>query len=191
MRFVLAAALVLVLGACERLPDEAPRATPQSACTHHASHELSWTSESAPDVVTASSEGPTCGQAIVTLTIRNASGDPLWTMATTYYDMSIGGRGPEEPPAVSEADMQAFLDRWSNVAINHTSDLPEWREGAAQPAAADSTISYNTAFDRETYETLRARNLPQACLAVATAATQCLVIDPMTNSPAVIVAFGE
>ena len=191
MRFVLAAALAFALGACERLPDAEPRAAPQSACTHHAVHDITWTNETAPDVVTASSDGPTCAQAIVTLTIRNAAGDPLWTMATTYYDMTIGGRGPEEPPAVSEADMQAFLDRWSTIAINRTGELAAWAEGADQPAAADSTIAYNTEFDRETYETLRARNLPQACFAAATAATQCLVIDPMTNSPAVIVAFGE
>lgn len=191
MRFVLAAALVFGLGACERLPDEAPRAVPQSACTHSASHDITWTNDTAPDVVTASSEGPTCAQAVVTLTFRNAAGDPLWTLATTYYDMTIGGRGPEEPPAVSEADMQAFLDRWSTIAINRTGELPPWAEGADQPAAADSTISYTTPFDRETYETLRARNLPQACFAAATAATQCLVIDPMTNAPGVIVAFGE
>ena len=63
---------------------------------------------------------------------------------------------------------------------------------ADKPSLAESVegLSYSTEFERETYEMLRARNLRQLCYAAAAEASQCLVMDPATNSPIMIVAFG-
>jgi len=48
----------------------------------------------------------------------------------------------------------------------------------------------NTPFDRETYEMLRARNLAMICYAAAVEASQCLIIDPGSQAPTMIVAYG-
>ena len=45
--------------------------------------------------------------------------------------------------------------------------LPEWREGVATLTESATTFAYDTPFDRETYEMLRARNLPMFCYAAA------------------------
>jgi hypothetical protein len=93
MRILLLAA-ALALSAC------APANTPEqsaSACERIATHDATWSNETSHDTVTTSrSDGPTCAQAVVTFVARNsANGDPLWTFASTYYDMTMGGIPPD------------------------------------------------------------------------------------------------
>jgi hypothetical protein len=147
-----------------------------------------WSDPDAADTVTTRSEGPSCAQAAVLLVARNAEGDALWTFASTYYDMTTGGVPPENAPAVSDAQMDAFLNGWANVTAGASGALPEWREGAAGPAGP--TFQYSTSFEREAYEAMRQRNLPMICYAAAAEATQCLVVDPVSRAPSVIVAYG-
>ncbi len=186
MRMMLCGALLLGAAACDR---SAPPQQAAEGCARSAVHEVSWTSDGAPDTVTATASGPSCTQAIVTLVFRDAAGEPLWVFASTHYDMSVGGRSPETPP-VSDEEMDRFLASWADVTVGRSGELPAWREGAATLGEAADGMAYDTAFDRETYEGLRARNLPQVCFAAATEASQCLVIDPLSGAPTVIVAFG-
>lgn len=187
MRRILLCVLTLALAACS--PDEPPPETAAEGCARSAAQAVTWTSDAAPDTVTATSTGPSCAQAIVTLVFRDAQGDPLWVFASTHYDMSVGGRSTEMPP-VSAEEMDRFLASWAEVTVNRSGDLPEWREGAASPGESADALAYGTAFDRESYEALRARSVPQVCFAAAIDATQCLVIDPHSGAPTVIVAVG-
>lgn len=184
MRFLLLAAAI-ALSACGQ-----PNNAAQSACTRSATHDVTWTTEGAPDTITTSSAGPTCSQAVVTFAARNAQGDPLWAFATTYYDMTAGGVPPEGGPSVSNEQMDAFLAGWADVTKQNSGELPEWREGFATLTESATTFAYDTPFERETYEMLRARNLPMICYAAAVEATQCLLIDPASHSPTMIVAYG-
>jgi len=129
-------------------------------------------------------------QAVVTFVARNAAGDPLWAFASTYYDMTAGGAPPEGAPAVLVADVDRFLAGWADVTTQRSSELPEWREGVATLTESATTFAYDTPFDRETYEMLRARNLPMICYAAAVEASQCLIVDPASRAPAMIVAYG-
>lgn len=185
MRTFLVGSFALLAAACTSTPTETAAT---EGCTRTATHEAAWSNEAAPDIVGVRAEGPTCAQAIVTFVVRNAEGDPLWTFASTYYDMTIGGRSDGRPVAPEAVD--GFLASWADVTLNRSGALPEWREGAESLSSAAEGMSYFTELDRETYEGLRARNLPQLCFAAAVEATQCLVIDPMSGAPIVIVAFG-
>lgn len=153
-----------------------------------ATHEVRWSDADAPDVITTRSEGPSCAQATVLFVARNAEGDPLWTFASTYFDLTTGGVAPENAPAVSDQQMDTFLSGWANVTASASGSLPEWRDGAAGPEAA--TFHYSTPFEREQYEALRQRNLPLICYAAAAEATQCLLVDPVSRAPTMIVAYG-
>ena len=188
MRIFVAGALALLLAACSP-----PRAATQSAaaaeCVRTATRDVTWSDASAPDKVTARAEGPTCAQVVVQLTIRNANGDPLWTVASTYYDMTIGGHS-DAPAAVTPDQVDRFLASWVDVTINHSGELPEWREGEANLSASANGLSYNTSLDREMYEGLRQRNLPQLCFAAAADASQCMVMDPSSRAPIVLVGYG-
>jgi hypothetical protein len=113
----------------------------------------------------------------------------LWTFISTYHDMTAGGIAPGDAPAVAPEQVERFLAGWANVTAQTSAHLPEWHDGA--PAiAAQGGLTYSTAFSRERYEAIRQRNLRMICYAAAVDATQCLVIDPASNAPTMIAAYG-
>lgn len=187
MRLTLLMIAALALSACGQ-----QRETTASAerCARSATHEVAWTNAEAPDVITTRSDGPSCAQAVVTFVVRNAAGDALWAFASTYYDLTAGGVPPDGAPPVSNDQMDQFLTGWADVSESRSGELPEWRADAETLSASAQTFSYDTPFDRETYEMLRARNLPMICYAAAVEGTQCLIVDPPTNAPIMIVAYG-
>lgn len=186
MRFVLIAA-ALALNACNLSTNTAENG---SGCARTATHDVTWSTEGAEDTITTTSSGPTCAQAVVTLVARSSVGDPLWVFASTYYDMTMGGIPPEGAPAVTDEQMDTFLAGWADVTLQRSGELPEWREGVASLSESAQTFSYDTPFDRETYEAMRGRNLQMICYAAAVEATQCLIIDPSSHAPTMIVAYG-
>jgi len=183
---------ILSLAACVQREGPSRPEGGDSACARNATHSVTWSNQTDADTISAHSEGPSCAQAVITFVIRNASGDPLWTFASTYYDLHTGGVPPPgiTPPVVTVEEMQKFLDGTVNVTQMRSGQMPDWAEGAAGPADATRPLHYNTAYPRETYEALRASDRPLLCYAAAADATQCLIIDPASNSPAVIIAFG-
>jgi hypothetical protein len=186
MRTALFLLAALALAACGQQTQTAGGAD----CARSATHEVTWSSLEAPDVITTRSEGPSCAQAVVTFIARNAAGDALWAFASTYYDLTAGGIPPDGAPAVTNEQMDTFLAGWADVSESRSGELPEWRADAESLSASAQTFSYDTPFDRETYEMLRARNLPMICYAAAVEGTQCLIMDPASHAPIMIVAYG-
>jgi hypothetical protein len=187
LKHALCIAVALALCACS---EQQQASAPEQGCTRTASHEVTWTNANAADVITTRAEGPSCAQAVVTFVARNAEGDPLWAFASTYYDMMAGGVPPEGAPEVTVEQVDTFLAGWADVTLSRSSSLPAWREGVATLTESATTFAYDTPFDRETYEMLRSRDLPMICYAAAVAASQCLIIDPLSGAPAMIVAYG-
>jgi hypothetical protein len=187
MRCLAAAVAALVLSACGQTSDDTATAP---GCARTAVQQVTWSSADAPDSITATSDGPTCAQAVVTLVVRNARGDPLWALASTYYDMTAGGAPPPGAAPATLDDVDRFLRGWARVTEMRSSGLPQWREGAATLTESAETFAYETPFERETYESLRAQDLPMICYAAGVEASQCLVIDPASNAPAMIVTYG-
>ena len=188
MRHAFVVLAALALSACNQSSPTPAEQTTAAGCVRSATHDVRWTDPDTADLITARSEGPSCAQAVVLLVARNAQGDALWNFSSTYYDMTTGGVPPENAPAVSDEQMDTFLRGWANVTAGMSGTLPEWREGAAGPEAP--TFHYSTSFEREQYEAMRQRNLPMICYAAAAEATQCLVVDPISRAPSMIVAYG-
>ena len=186
MRLALFLFAVLALSACGQQRETANA----EGCARSATHEVAWTNAETPDVITTRSDGPSCAQAVVTFAVRNGAGDALWAFASTYYDLTAGGVPPDGAPPVSNEQMDEFLTGWANVSESRSNELPEWRADAETLSASAQTFSYDTPFDRETYEMLRARSLPMICYAAAVEGTQCLIIDPASHAPIMIVAYG-
>lgn len=184
MRILAILVAVSLLVGCNQPPDRA-----EAGCAREVTREVAW-SGAAPDTITTNASGPSCLQAFVTLSIRNANGDGLWVHAAPYYDMVAGGAPPPEAPAVTSEQMDTFLNGWAEPTLTRSNTLPEWRDGVASLTESAETFSYDTPFDRETYEQLRARDLPMLCYAAAAEASQCLIIDPLSGAPAMIVAYG-
>lgn len=188
MRTIAVCLAALVMSACGQPSDTTAASV---GCARSATHEITWTDALAPDVITARSEGPSCAQAVVTFVARNAAGDPLWAFASTHYAMTAGDSPPlEGAPAVTDAEMDTFLASWADVTQMRSSELPEWREGVATLTESAETFAYDTPFEREVYQMLRARDLPTICYAAAVEGSQCLIVDPATQAPTLMVAYG-
>ena len=187
MRAILFVIMALAISSCGQSAN-APRAG--TGCQRTATQSVAFSNPAAPDTITARSNGPSCLQAFVSLEIRDSDGDPLWTLASTYYELTAGGVPPGGAPAVSDARMDTFLTGWAKVSMMKSGALPAWREGAPSLAASVQGFSYATDLPRESYEMLRQRDLPLLCYAAAVEATQCLIMDPATGSPTMIVAYG-
>lgn len=172
MRSLLAALFALF---CTTAP-----AFAQEGCARAASFEARFTGGDAADRITARSSGPTCAQAIVVWTLRDAGGDPLFVFASTYADMAESADG-----ATSDR-MDRFLRAWANRPIQRTGALPDWPP-TAYTLSADQSHGMDTPYERETYLALRERNLPLLCFANSVESEQCLIIDPLSHAATVIV----
>lgn len=176
MRFFLAALLFLTLPL-------AP-AFAQESCARAADRELRLTNSDRPERITARSSGPSCAQTIVVWTLRDARGDPLFVFASTFSDMT---NNPVDHP-VSTDVMDNFLRAWVRAPIQSSEpSLPDWPDGAESlGASAPAGASYDTPYERETYLALRARNLPLLCVLNSAESEQCLIVDPISHAPTVI-----
>ena len=194
MRTAILLIFLAALTSCAR-PAGAPTSTTPAAptasagCAYEATHRVRFSDERTDDVVTATSAGPSCAQAVVVMTIRNSAGDPLWTFAETYNGMTNPGGGVGEAP-VSEAQVQSFLDSWTKVTLSRTSSLPDWTDGKSSLAESATGGMYSTPFERETYRALRSRDLAQLCFSNSPESAQCLIIDPASHAPTVIAFMG-
>ena len=186
-RMVLGAAALFVCACGQQT--QSPATPAVDGCARSRTHQVAWTNSDAPDTIIVRAQGPSCVQAVVTFIARNARGDPLWTFISTYHDMTTGGLAPADARPVSPEQIDRFLAGWANVTAQSSGRLPEWREGG-QNVGSNGGLTYTTSFARETYEAMRQRNLAMICYAAAVDATQCLVVDPSSNAPAMIVAYG-
>lgn len=186
MRFYVLGLMALLLGACGQTQNDA---VATAGCARSAVHEVTWSTPAAPDVITASSQGPTCYQAVVTFVARDAHGHPLWAFASTYYAMTVGeGALPEDGLPVSDAQMDEFLAGWANVTEMTSGTLPEWRAVALTDSAEG--LSYTSPLTAESYPLVRERNVPLICFAIGAEASQCVMIDPFANAPALVVTVS-
>jgi len=189
MRAFALAVAALALSACGS--ENSSNQTEASACAAQATHNVTWSETERQDAIVARAEGPSCTQAVVVWTMRNADGDALWVFASTYYDMTAGGNPPDDAPATEASAVQEFLTSWVNVTEMRSGQLPEWRADQSRPGEGVEPFGYETPFDREVYDMMRQRNLPTICYAAAVAAVQCLVMDPASHAPTMIVAYGS
>lgn len=153
----LAVLLVVSLGACAQ----------QQRCDLTAVHELSFTSSTAPDTVTARSLGATCDQAVVLLVVRDSEGAPVWTW-TGVLTQRFGA----EFLADDRDALQDFLARWVQANVATTQAAPVW----------DDLMAGQTTLDQLTYEDIRARDLPMLCHFSATAREACVFWEPAAGA---------
>lgn len=184
MRFLILTAALLALGAC----NQAQQPVAQNGCARSVTHEVLFTNSETPDVFTASAEGPSCDQAVVSLTLRAADGTPLMTTSDIYTNIRFGGGRPPDAAPTSPEEMDQFLTGWANVSELKTGTLPAWAPGATAPEG--DGISYSSDFGQEAYELMRARDSAMLCYAAGMEASSCIVVDPATNTPSKFVTFG-
>jgi hypothetical protein len=122
-------------------------------------HEISFTSEGAPDRVTAHALGASCDKATLLYVIHDADERPIWAwvspMSRAFGDV-IASDEPER--------MREFLETWARPEVSTTGRAPEWNGLAPD----------QTTLDQFTYDDIRARDLPMLCHFSGTARQTCV-----------------
>jgi hypothetical protein len=165
-------------------------ASTQPGCARSHARQIVFSNPKRPDTLTASSQGPTCGKAIVVLALRTADGVPLWAFASPYTGIAM--LAPENGlDSLTAEQMDEFLGQWGNPSTMRAGDLPAWPEEVAALDQVDSGgPTYYTRYPRRFYETARASNRPMFCFTNGWESTQCLIMHPDSTQPLELVEFG-
>jgi hypothetical protein len=175
MKFAwIAAALALSLLSCAPPAHEAatdPQA-PAGGCDKTAYSTIAFTAPDALDIVETRSIGKDCANAVVMITIRKASGEPLWAWATTHG--WLGNGAGAEPGA-----MDAFLQSWK-PKVDTTAALPDWPDRDVFKESLGAFM--HTPFDRDQYLEIRGKGYPRLCHATGIESGLCVYYDPSTGA---------
>lgn len=121
--------------------------------------------------VEATTSGPDCARAVATLVIRNASGEAIWADAHIASDIMMFA------PAHDIAAMNTALGEWTTngTAMQNTSALPEWPANADGPQNGEFPFYLNEGYTRESYNTMRAANIPMFCYVQGMESMRCII----------------
>jgi hypothetical protein len=146
-----------------------------AACDQSASPGRSGCAEEAsslwgPYRVEASSSGPDCARAVVTLAVRNKSGAAAWVHAAPGAQLMTFAQ------VKTRAEMAKALAEWleQNPSFDNTAELLPWSQGTAQPSA-EFPFYPDEGVDREYYEGLRAAKLAMFCYVQGMESLACIV----------------
>jgi hypothetical protein len=178
MRIVVAAALLLA--ACQPTSESPTRgghgiALRPIGCERSASHDVSFTSPNAEDVIETRSFGPRCDMAVIVWTLRADGGRVLWTHSLPYEALATA------QDLTSVPAMDAFLQRWAQVSVDDTAASPAWPADAELLPAEWGPLG-GSMFPQPTYETIRDQRLPRLCMRMGERETTCLFYDPRAEA---------
>lgn len=167
MRLALLAAIAALAVACS--PAEEAELTSEG-CNARAVSQ--WDVSVETFSVEATATGPDCARAVVTLTVRNASGAPL------YAESHVTANLMTLKDAQDLTAMNTALAEWvsPNTTLSTTGGLPEWAVNANAPGGEFPFYPDNhpNGFSREAYAALRTANYPMFCYVQGMESLACL-----------------
>jgi hypothetical protein len=158
----------------------APAATAAApdGCLVSAHRVVGFTAPDAQDRLEASAAGPSCQQAIVTLSVRKADGTALWADAAPYAQLVVADAAlPQASPGILRQFLEAML---AGAQTGAAADAPDWPASQATLATEDGALD-ETRLPREFYVQLRARGAPMVCLPFGQHSQTCLYYDPASD----------
>ncbi len=162
-------AALTLLAACS---EPTPVAAPVADCNKVKTETVAFTAPDAQDIVETRSIGDTCDKAVVVLTVRRATGEPIWSYATPHPWLPRNDGGGEG--AAAEA-MDGFLENW-NAKVDTTASLPDWPQRERVFTEQLSAVE-RTPYDRDAYLDLRNKALPRLCYATGIESGECIYLD--------------
>lgn len=152
-------ALLCLMAAC----------APRGACDLAVTRDIAFTNAEARDTITARALGASCNRAIAVYAVHGEDGRPLWSWSAPIEHAFGDVFAADDSEAMAD-----FLERWARPMLATTRDAPEWVLLAPG----------QTAFDRLTYEDIRARDLPMLCHFSAAASETCVFWEPAAGAAA-------
>lgn len=146
-----AALLLLALTACAH-----PEA---KGCDVSVERDIVFSTET--DQLRARALGEACDKAVALYVVSSPEGHPLWA-----WTAPMGHAFGAQFDMADEEAIAGFLADWAHPALASTAAAPDWSD--ALP----------THFDRQTYEDVRARDLPMLCHLSGVARETCIYWEP-------------
>jgi hypothetical protein len=121
--------------------------------------EKPWVVGAATHMIEASTMGPTCAQAVVTLAVRAADGTPELAWSSRTQD--IFGLYDAADADAMETALADWIDQ-SNSMFATASALPPWANGRQAPGAANEEFPFHPEgwLDQQSWELMRKDNAP-------------------------------
>lgn len=168
MRLLLLAAVAAIgVSACTRI-DEGETAASAEGCTAVAAIE--WQGFN----VEASTRGPDCARAGVTLVFR-ASGSGEIARMETHRAMDLMTLASVEDAAAMETALAEWIDQ-TNPEYATSANLPEWAANAEAPMSGEFPFFPAEGTTREAYDVIRARAAPLFCYVQGMESINCLAL---------------
>jgi hypothetical protein len=166
-RKLVGAIVAVVIAGTVTAADAAP-----AGCSARAS--VPWAIGSGKTLIAeAMSDGPTCASAVVTLVVRNPSGQPIWV------DSRIGSQVMIFAGVSNVRDMARALTDWIDQrrsTMPRADALPDWPQGAQAPKAGEFPFYPDGDVDRQTYMKLRSERRPLFCYVQGMESMACVAL---------------
>lgn len=178
IRTLLLLSIAIVIGApC--LPASAAVAADvrRHVCERDHSRAIRFSNSEHADNLTVRASGASCNNVKITVTLRAAHGQVLWS-EWSYFNLIKFDRFPNEPgQRITLEDVIAATENWVSLAT--TSNAPAWPRGAAQPLSSskDDIAQYETKISKERNEQFRHSNIPLICIPIGSESGHCIVMD--------------
>jgi hypothetical protein len=173
MRAVMIAGALVALTACDQQAPSTPAAEMASVgCESHA--RAAW--EAAPGQrfsITASADGPTCQNAVATLTIRDPAGKVL--MAEAYPVEFVMNLREKKTDTELDAALAEWIDPAKSTPSN-TKDLIAWPAGQTHPPG-EFPFYPEDDVDQKIYESYRTKAQPVLCYVQGGESMACVLWD--------------
>ncbi|ANP45668.1 hypothetical protein [Candidatus Viadribacter manganicus] len=164
---LLAAMAVISISACAPQGDD-EHADLGQACT--AAATTSWQGLE----IEASTRGPDCARAAVTLVFRAANSGEIARMET-HRAMDVAPLAAINDAAGMQAALSAWIDQ-TNPEFATSANLPDWQSNAETPMRGDFAFVPSEGTSREAYDVLRARSAPLFCYVRGLESINCLAL---------------
>lgn len=164
---VLAAVAAVCVSACTRVDDD-KHAAAGSGCTAVAATE--WKGFN----VEASTRGPDCARAAVTLVFR-ASGSGEIARMETHRAMDLTTLASVSDAAGMETALAGWIDQ-SSPEFASSANLPDWPANADSPTSGEFPFLPAEGTTREGYAALRAQAAPLFCFVQGMESIKCLAL---------------
>ncbi|MET0182832.1 MAG: hypothetical protein ABW199_08110 [Caulobacterales bacterium] len=188
MKNTIAAIALLALAACGQAQDATKEGDTPAQNTAasgpnlcEAKAEKVWVEVNGANyTVEAATAGPSCAEAVATLTVRGPEGVSLHQFRAPVQQ--IFGLRDAADPAAMQTEVTAWLGQ-TPPALANTGGVPDWREVNLQPDVSEFPFYPQEGMDRATYLSIRTARLPMFCFAQGRESMNCLYLKDGQVAP--------
>lgn len=164
---ILAAVAVICVSACTRIDEDEPAASAEGCIAVAATEWQGFNVE-------ASTRGPDCARAAVTLVFR-ASGSGEIVRMETHRAMDVMTLASVADAPAMETALAEWIDQ-SDPQFATSANLPEWPANAEAPMSGEFPFFPAEGTTREAYDVIRARAAPLFCYVQGMESINCLAL---------------